>query len=511
MTRMLTSRLARRYGPKIDAISRRDMLKATLAASTGFLISSRSAQALSRLGADSQKRVVVIGAGFAGLACAYELKQAGYDVTVLEARNRVGGRVFSFNAANKTEYIKGRNIEGGGELIGSNHTVWVNYAAKFGLEWLNVTEDEGDAVFPVIIDGKTLGAEEAAKLWEDMEAGLNHMNELAAGVPEDEPWNAPDAQKLDGTSTAAWIKSLDLPELVKKAMIINQFSDNGQAAEKQSLLGQLAAVKGGGLEKFWTDSEVYRCKGGNDQLARKLAAEIGPDRIVTKLAARSIRLKGKNVIVEAADGRTLECDDVVVAVPPTTWSRIDFSPGLPAAMSPQMGLNAKWLAHVKARFWEQLDPKRSQYALSDDIIQQTWDATDDQGPVADDNAGACMTGFSGGPWVEKALNMSKEDREKAFSDLYEKFYPGFRANLVQTRYMDWPKEPWTGASYSFPAPGQVTTVGPLMAKAHMDGHLHLAGEHTCYKFVGYMEGGLSSGVRVANKLAQRDGVMQQTH
>jgi monoamine oxidase len=104
-----------------------------------------------------------------------------------------------------------------------------------------------------------------------------------------------------------------------------------------------------------------------------------------------------------------------------------------------------------------------------------------------------MTGFSGGPMAEKALAMGKDEREAAFSAQYEAFYPGFGENKVATRYMSWPKETWTGASYSFPAPGQVTTVGPLMAKSYMGGKLHIAGEHACYKFVGYMEGALSSG------------------
>jgi monoamine oxidase len=71
--------------------------------------------------------------------------------------------------------------------------------------------------------------------------------------------------------------------------------------------------------------------------------------------------------------------------------------------------------------------------------------------------------------------------------------------------MAWPDEPWTLAGYSFPAPGQVTTVGPLLAKGL--GRLHFAGEHACYKFVGYMEGALSSGAAVAMKLAARDGVV----
>jgi monoamine oxidase len=70
--------------------------------------------------------------------------------------------------------------------------------------------------------------------------------------------------------------------------------------------------------------------------------------------------------------------------------------------------------------------------------------------------------------------------------------------------MNWPSDPQTLAGYSFPAPGQVTTVGPLLAKGL--GRLHFAGEHACYKFVGYMEGALTSGATVALRLATRDGL-----
>ena len=68
--------------------------------------------------------------------------------------------------------------------------------------------------------------------------------------------------------------------------------------------------------------------------------------------------------------------------------------------------------------------------------------------------------------------------------------------------MNWPNEIWTAAGYSFPAPGQVTTVGPIL-RAGL-GRLHFAGEHTCYKFVGYMEGALNSGVSLAKRIAVRD-------
>lgn len=507
MSRSLVARLAARHGRTLSPMARREFLALTLAAGAGLLLSSR-AGALERLGRDSRRRVVVVGAGFAGLACAFELVQAGYDVRVLEARERVGGRVLSFNAANGNAYVRGRNVEGGAELIGSNHPTWVAYAARFGLEWLPVTEDEGDAVYPIVIDGEALSFDDSAALWEHMESALARMNELAAAVPEDEPWKAPGARRLDRTSIGAWIDSLDVPARVKAALRINQESDNGQVVERQSLLGQLAAVKGGQLEKYWTESEVYRCRGGNDGLARALAGAIGEGRLATGLPVASIRAGRDGVTVTAADGRRFECDDVVLTAPPPTWERIEFSPPLPGALRPQMGLNAKYLAHVKTRFWETLDPPRSQYALSNGLLQQTWDATDAQGGVDASNDGACLTGFAGGRVVEQALALSREERDRVFAEVYERFYPGFGGQVVATRYMDWPRDPWAGASYSFPAPGQVTTVGSLLAQAHLGGRLRIAGEHACYKFVGYMEGGLNSGARVARTLALRDGVLK---
>ena len=72
--------------------------------------------------------------------------------------------------------------------------------------------------------------------------------------------------------------------------------------------------------------------------------------------------------------------------------------------------------------------------------------------------------------------------------------------------MDWPSDPWTMAAYSFPAPGQVTSQGPVL-RAQL-GRLHFAGEHTNYAFIGYMEGALGSGIAVAKRLAQRDGLMR---
>ena len=85
-----------------------------------------------------------------------------------------------------------------------------------------------------------------------------------------------------------------------------------------------------------------------------------------------------------------------------------------------------------------------------------------------------------------------------------KVYKGLRPAFVRGRFMDWPSDVWAKASYSFPAPGQVTSQGPLLWRDNS--RLRFAGEHTSYAFMGYMEGALHSGALVARSIAERDGV-----
>ncbi|MGE0481530.1 MAG: flavin monoamine oxidase family protein [Phycisphaerae bacterium] len=486
MSRSLYSILNQRYGAPIDALTRREMLKLSAATAAGLLLSNAP-----RAGAQSTgggRRVVVVGAGFAGLACAYELKSAGYDVTVVEASPRVGGRVLTFG-----DFVPNKIVEGGAELIGSNHLTWVAYAEKFKLEFLDVTEDE-ELNYPIVISGKRLGDDDANALWEEMSAALSRMNKDAEPVNADEPWQSPNAAELDKKSVADWISALDAPANCKAGVTAQLAGDNGVATAKQSYLGLLSAVKGGGLEKYWTDTEVYRCKGGNEQLAKKLADEFGRDRINLKLPVTEIKSSDRGVVVKCSDGRTIEADEVVLAVPPSTWGKIKFSPELPAALKPQMGVNVKYLTSLKKRYWAGSGVAPT--ALLDGDISWVWESTDNQ--EGDEHAG--LTCFSGGPGAEACRSRDAKARREWYEGELEKLYPGFKENFVDSRFMDWPGMQWTQAGYSFPAPGQVTTVGPLLRKGH--GRVHFAGEHTCYQFVGYMEGALHSGVAVAKRLAK---------
>ena len=485
----LYSQLHRRYG-KPDGITRREMLQRSLAAGAALLLSDRF-EVPTRAAAG---RVVVIGAGFSGLTAAYELSRAGYDVAVAEARNRIGGRVLTFK-----DLVPGKHVEGGGELIGSNHPAWVTYAKQFVLDLLEVHEEDFEA--PIVIGGKRLSADESESLWEELEKVFNTIVADAAKVPDaDEPWKAPDADALDRRTLASWIESRDASPLCKAGLRAMMTADNGVITEWQSYLANLAMVKGGGLEKYWTESEVYRCKGGNQQLATKLAAAVGTERVLTRTPVRAVAATEAGVRVTLANGKVLEAEHVIVTAPPPVWNRIAFDPVLPPDLAPQMGSNVKFLIAVNSPFW-----RRAELApewLTDGPVQLTWHSTDGQR-----GAGEALVAFSGGPSAEVCREWAPAQRTENYLAELQKVYKGIRASYVRSRFMDWPGDAWAKASYSFPAPGQVTTQGPRLREGL--GRIHFAGEYCAYAFMGYMEGALHSGAAVAQRIAARDGVINR--
>jgi monoamine oxidase len=484
----LYARLHRRFGRTDEGLTRREMLQASLAAAAGVLLSERLGVAA------PAGRVVVIGAGFSGLTAAYELTRAGYDVTVAEARNRVGGRVLSFG-----DLVPRKNVEGGAELIGSNHPTWVTYAKRFGLEFLDVTEEE-DFEFPIVLGGTRLSAASSEALWEELEKVVQEMDKDAARVTDsDRPWTTPDAEALDQRTLASWIAGLGASERCKLALDAMMAADAGVRTEWQSYLANLAMVKGHGLEKYWTDTEVYRCKGGNQQLATRLAAELGPKRVLLRTPVEQVTVGDRTVRVKLSNDQTVEADDVILTAPPSVWNRIAFDPPLPAALAPQMGANVKFLIALKSRFWRA--PEIAPDMLSDGPINMTWEGTDGQ-----PGAGAAMVAFSGGPDADTCRGWGAAQRIDNYLTELSKVYRGIRPAFVKARFMDWPSDVWSKASYSFPAPGQVTSMGPLLWK---DGRLRFAGEYAAYGFMGFMEGALHTGALVARAIAERDGVAQK--
>lgn len=495
MSLSLYARLRHRYGPRPTDVSRRALMKTSLAAGAGLLLSSGCSAPSRRVTpAGHGKRVAIVGAGFAGLACAHELRAAGYDVRLFEARTRLGGRVLSFR-----DLVPGKTVEGGGELIGRNHPTWLAYADRFGLSFLDVTDDES-LDYPVMLNGKHLDHAAAKALYEDMDKAFLRMVADARAVDADRPWLTPAAAALDRRPTSAWVESLACSPLCRHAVATLMTANNGVPADGQSYLGNLAQVKGGGLEDYFTESESLRCRGGNQQLALKLAEAVGHRRISLGTPVRAIDVRDDRVVLTTDGDDVTEADDVVLAIPPALWRRIRINPELPPGLAPQLGASVKYLLATREPFWQGLN--LSPWALTDGDVHLTWDATDGQpGP------GACLTAFSSAASAERCrAAVLPFDRNARY--LYElcKLYPGLRDQVTATRFMDWPGTPWTQAGYACPAPGQVTAQGPILHAGL--GRLHFAGEHTCYAFVGYMEGALRSGVTLARRLAQRDALVK---
>jgi monoamine oxidase len=486
----LYKQLYRRHVGEPEGISRRDMIQRSLAATAGLLLSDRFT---SRAWAQRKGgRVVVIGAGFSGLAAAFELTQAGYDVTVVEARNRVGGRVITFS-----DMVPGRVVEGGGELVGTNHPQWIRYADRFKLTLVEATEEDAEA--PIVLGGKRLTSDESDELWEEMEAAFVRIDSDAKTLANpSEPWRAPNAEALDRRSFGAWIETLDASPLCKLGLHTLMMADNGVISANQSYLGDLAMIQGGGGgAQYWLESETHRCGGGNQQLAQRLAAAVGTGRVLTRMPVRRVAISDQNARVTLADGKVLEADHVLLTAPPSTWSRIAFDPLFPVSLAPQMAVNVKCLIALKGRFWRsaELGPE----LLSDGPVNLTWDGTDGQPGGA-----AAMVAFSGGNSADQTREWTSTSRGENYLANLERVYRAIRPNFVKYRYMDWPSDPWSKGSYAFPAPGQVTSQGPTLRAGI--GRLQFAGEYTSYAFMGYMEGALESGAAAARRIAEKDGV-----
>ena len=189
-----------------------------------------------------------------------------------------------------------------------------------------------------------------------------------------------------------------------------------------------------------------------------------------------------------------EADYAVLAVPPLTWNRIAFTPRLHVPRRAADGQQRQVPdedAAISSGARSQLGPD----SLGDGPVHLTWHTTQHQKV-----AGAGVVAFSGGPAADTCRSWPADRAHAELSGgAHEDVSRRSGASFERARFMDWPSESWVKGSYSFPAPGEVTTLGPQLQQP-LAGRVFLAGEHTCYAFVGYMEGALQSGARAAKKI-----------
>jgi monoamine oxidase len=490
MSRSLLMWNARRRVPKGEFIERREFLKGVALAGAGALLAPGALA--QRAGRDSSPRVVVIGAGLAGLACAYELREAGADVYVFDARDRVGGRVVSME-----DIVSGKIVEGGGEFIGANHPRWIGYAERFGIDLRPSEPDNADQLeWPILVKNRFLAKPEADPVWDALDRLTAGLNAPARAVIAHEPWASQNASTLDSQTVAQWLKEQDIDDDVRTLARASLEAELGVALEHASMLALLALVRGGGVEDFWAHSDDYRAVGGAQSLARAFADTM-KGRVILGAPVEKIAHEGSRTGVTLADGKFVRADAIVLATPPSAWKTIALANNDTLLdRTVQMGLASKLIAIAPDAFWTRLGA--APFGLTDTDTQMIWSTTAGQTSPNPQDTREVMVGFSGGPAAERIRAVDRPTRDNVMLRAAARLWPGQTEGLMTVRFMDWRADRWAQAGYSFPEPGQVTTVCKALREPL--GALHFAGEHCSTAFTGYMEGALESGSRAARRI-----------
>jgi monoamine oxidase len=434
----------------------------------------------------------VIGAGLAGLAAALELHRAGHQVIVLEARDRVGGRVYSVRS-----FSNGLVAEGGGEFIDADHTRMLGLAQEFNLPLGEVGSWQGQSGDWGAYEGKA-GPLSSREVWGvDLRSEIDRIWKSVAALGDEvndpsNPHDAHNAAALDKSSAAEWIAQQDVHPLAKSAFTQHIRAEYTAEPENFSLLD---LARNASLyyqeEHGWGTN--YRVIGGNDLLPRAMAKEL-PD-LRLNAVVTSIRLGPENVEVTYKQGdsfHTLEAAYAILAVPFTTARLIDFHATLPGSHQRLVdelsyGAVTKVLIEYRRRFWH--DGGWNGRLSTDLPIVYTWEATSHL-----EGEHGILTAYTGGGPGAKLSELSDGERIKTAVSVIEKIFPGSSDLIEHTATTAWVNEPFTRCSYMAFAPGEVTRHWEALFSPA--GRLYFAGEHASI-YQGFMEGAVESGQRAA--------------
>jgi monoamine oxidase len=440
--------------------------------------------------------IAVVGAGIAGLIAGRDLAAAGKEVVVLEARDRVGGRVLNHDLSDGTV------VELGGQWIGPTQLRMAKLTAELGLETFP-TYNTGEHLLHV--GDQHLRYRTRPRLrpfaLADIAQAQTRFDRLAARVPLEVPWAADRAEELDAQTFETWIRRNARTATGRE--MLRLYAEGVFAAEASdfSLLHALFYTHSGGgvdaLAGTRGGAQQDRFVGGSQLVPIRLAEQLG-DRIRLGVPVRRIEQRGTGATV-IADEVQVTAARVIVALPPTLAGRIVYDPALPGVRDQltqrvPAGSVIKCHAVYDAPFWR------------DDGL--TGQATGDRGPVkvVFDNSPpggtpGVLLAFLEGAAARRLNRADADERRAAVVGSLVDFFGRRAADPVEYAELDWTEEEWTRGCYGahFP-PGVWTQYGPAL-RAPV-GRIHWAGAETATVWSGYMDGAVQSGERAAAEVVQ---------
>jgi len=445
--------------------------------------------------------VVVIGGGYAGLACARALVAAGRQVVLLEARDRVGGRCQNQKLPAPYDRFV---VSAGAEFLGPTQDRMYALAKEFGIattpvydtgKLVNITRGKRSTYTGVLPTNNLLTTGDAG-------LALLSLDAMANKVPLDAPWNAPKAAEWDSQSFQTWMdKNISLADaraLMHTACLALLCAEPSEI----SLLFMLWYIRsGGGLTSLLSTTggaQQDRVVGGSQLIADAMGRALS-GRIYYNCPVTSVEQDAQGVTVRGV-GFTVSGRRVVVAMSPSMAGRISFSP-LDGAMQlrqqlmQRVPMGSVWKAHCvyERPFWR--DAGLSGQVSSDAFITKvTFDCT----PSAAGAPGVLM-GFIEGQDARVALGLSPAERKRRVIEAMTAYFGAQAANPVAYVESNWQAEAYSAGGYTgYCPPGVLTAFASSWRNAV--GRVHWAGTETSSVWAGYMEGAVRSGERAAQEV-----------
>jgi monoamine oxidase len=441
------------------------------------------------------KSVTIIGAGMAGLSAGLILHQAGYKVTVLEAANRVGGRVFTNH-----NFQNGQYAEAGAEFIEDFQHHMLALCKTFDLQLDEVKASWNIKKHFLIFEGRS-GFDNDSSVWGvDLQAETDRVwlavAKLAELVPDPvRPTDAPNAKKLDAQSVADWLETQPFHKYAKMSFAARIRAEFTVEVEHFSLL-DLARNSRLYYSNPNEQSRSFRVRGGNDLLPRAMSKALPDVRLNARVSA--IEQTTNKVVVTVNETERIESDFCLLTAPLTSARLIHFPAPLPSAHHSMLnelhyGTIVKVMIQYRKRFWQNYDWDGR--LINDTPLACSWEATGEQ-----PGESGILTVYTGGTPGKMLTEMNDSQRVQFVIDELNKYFPESKNLVIHAETKAWVNDPNIRASYAAFQPNDITKHWDAIYSPA--GRLYFAGEYAT-PYQGFMDGAVESGQRVAKEIIKQ--------